>query len=162
MENFITRLLCSAIFIAIFGLGTGLLFALIPQNFFLKHERLFRLFKFEQDGRFYSRYFKINAWKDKLPQFSELTKVGFSKTSLNNLSLNYLELFKIETMRAEFTHIFLIILSPVCTVLGTRILAPLTIIGSILGNIPFLMIQRYNRGRISKLLKRMEKVNINT
>lgn len=162
MENFISRLLFSAMCIAIAGLVAGLLFALIPKEFFLKNERFFVPFKFEDGGRLYSRVFKINTWKDKLPQFSELTKIGFDKTALTNLSANYLELFKIETMRAEFTHVFLIITSPLYAFFGARIIVPLTVVGSMIGNIPFLMIQRYNRARIEKLMKHLSRTAPNS
>ena len=157
MEFLLQKLLSSAIHVIIIGLITGFIFALVPGKLFLKFQNYYKLFRFEQEGRFYNKYFKINIWKDKLPQFSELTKFGFSKSSLNNVSGEYLEQFYIETMRAELSHWFLIMCSPIYFLFAEKILLWFTIIGNIIGNLPFIMIQRYNRGRILKLLAHLKK-----
>ena len=157
MFDFILKLMYSALFIAFSGLFAGVLFAIIPRTIFLKCEKYFPLLKYEQNGKFYNRVFKINLWKDKLPQFSELTKIGFSKTSLNNSSPEYLKAFHAETIRAEITHLFLIITSPLCFYFNTKIFTLLTFFSIILGNIPFLMIQRYNRARIRNLIVHLQK-----
>ena len=157
MELFLQKLLYSAFYVALLGLIVGFSFALIPGKVFLKHEKLFPFFKFEDGGKLYSRYFKINAWKDKLPQFSEITHFGFSKTSLNILSEKYLYRFKIETLRAESSHWFLILISPIYFLVTDKILLPLVIIGNLIGNLPFIMIQRYNRARIGKVISKIEK-----
>lgn len=159
MNFLFQKLLGSAFYIILVGLIVGFVFALIPQSFFNKNFRKFRLLEFEQDGKFYSKYFKINVWKDKLPQFSELTKFGFNKASLNTVSSEYLKTFYVETMRAELSHWFLILVTPVYLFFSEKILLPLVIFGNIFGNLPFIMIQRYNRGRILKLLNHLKKVN---
>lgn len=157
MEIILQKFLSSAFYVIIIGLVTGFIFALIPGKFFLKLRRYYNLMAFEQDGRFYSKYFKVHIWKDKLPQFSELTKFGFSKASLNNVSEEYLEQFYIETMRAELSHWFLILISPIYIIFSEKILLTFTILGNIFGNLPFIIIQRYNRGRILKLLRHFKK-----
>lgn len=159
MNFLFQKLLGSAFYIILIGLIAGFVFALIPRSFFIKYAGKFQLYNFEQEGRFYSKYFKINVWKDKLPQFSELTKFGFNKASLNTVSSAYLNTFYIETMRAELSHWILILVTPVYLFFSEKILLPLTIFGNIFGNLPFVMIQRYNRGRILKLLNHLEKAN---
>lgn len=155
MKLFFIHLFNSAVYVCFIGLVAGFLFAMLPNRVFKKNESLFKIRKFEQGGMFYSKYLKINLWKDKLPQFSELTRFGFKKASLNNISHEYLEIFKAETMRAELTHFFLIILSPFYVYVKPDILQWTTFIGCVLGNIPFIMIQRYNRARIIKLQSRL-------
>ena len=161
MELIFQKFLNSAFYAMIIGLITGFVFALIPQKLFLKFKNCYKLHPYEQEGKFYTKHFKINAWKDKLPQFSELTKFGFSKASLNTVSSEYLEIFYIETMRAELTHWFLILFSPIYLCFADKILITFTITCNILGNLPFIMIQRYNRGRVLKLLEHLRKYHQN-
>lgn len=156
MYNFFVLLFNSAVYVCFLGLVAGFFFAVIPKKVFYRLSPLFKERRYEKGGIFYNKYFKINQWKDKLPQFSELTRFGFKKASLNNISDEYLEIFKTETMRAELTHFVLIILSPLYVFVKPDILHILTLTGCILGNIPFIMIQRYNRIRIIKLQSRLK------
>ena len=94
------------------GVIFGIVFAYIPAKAFKYTEKLLKTLNFEENGRFYDKYFKISVWKDKLPQFSNIIRVGFHLNNLEIKSDEYLERFKIETLRAEITHIFLIIISP--------------------------------------------------
>ena len=153
------KLLNSAFYVAITGLIAGFVFAMFPQKILLKLKNVFSLKSFEKDGKFYSKYLKINTWKDKLPQFSEITKFGFSKASLNTVSSEYLEVFYIETMRAELTHWFLILISPIYLLFAAKTLPAFTIVGNIIGNVPFILIQRYNRGRVLHLLNHIKKLS---
>lgn len=138
--------------VILYGFIAGCLFALLPKS--LLKKCIIKEFKFEQRGRFYEKYFHILKWKDHLPQFSNITKIGFKKDSIKNLSVDYLETFYIETIRAELTHFFLIIFAPYFFTiegytLGFKIFA---FISNIIGNIPFIMVQRYNRPRIKAVL----------
>lgn len=157
MELILQKFLNSVFYVMIIGLIAGFVFALIPQKLFLRFQNCYRLRSFEQEGKIYSKYLKINSWKDKLPQFSELTKFGFSKASLNTVSSEYLKIFYIETMRAELTHWVLMLISPIYLCFSAKILVAFTICGNIIGNIPFIIIQRYNRGRVLKLLNHLKK-----
>ena len=143
------------------GVVSGIIFAYIPAKAFRFTEKLLKTLEFEKNGRFYDKYFKISVWKDKLPQFSNIIRVGFHLNNLEIKSDEYLERFKIETLRAEITHIFLIIISPVFYYLNEN--STYGIIYTLLyiiGNIPFLMIQRFNRPRIEHLQKMIEKRKI--
>lgn len=140
--------------VCVIGVVVGCAFAFIPENF-IKKIRL-PVFKFEQNGLFYEKYLKINKWKNKLPQFSNIMSIGFKKDSIKSLSSDYLNMFHTETIRAELSHIFLMILSPVYFIgdkpLGIELFFA---VGNLLGNIPFIMIQRYNRPRIKALIQKI-------
>lgn len=140
--------------IIIIGIVSGLLIAAIPANVFKPHKHsTYHDFKFEHGGRFYDRHFKITLWKDKLPQFSEITHKGFSKGSLKGINKEYLGRFYLETVRAEFCHRVLILIAPVFDLLNSNEIWGITFtILFVLGNIPFIMIQRYNRPRIKKIM----------
>ena len=111
----------------------------------------------EGDGEmtFYRRI-SLPRWKDRLPQFN----CDFDKRHLRRqLSDNYLEEFIFITCRAEVIHegIFLLgWLSLLSCLLCGDPLANLPLFAAIaavlcFGNLPFAMIQRYNRRRLEKL-----------
>ena len=141
--------------IIVFGFIAGCFFALLPKK--LLRKCIVKEFKFEDNGKFYEKYFHIMKWKDHLPQFSNITKIGFKKDCIKNISVDYLETFYIETIRAEMTHFFLIIfalfyLTVEKYTIGFKIFA---VVSNIIGNIPFAMVQRYNRPRIKTLLNKI-------
>lgn len=140
--------------IIIIGIVSGLLIAAIPACVFTPHKiSIYHDFKFEKGGRFYEKHFKISLWKDKLPQFSEITHKGFSKSSLKGIDKKYLSRFYLETVRAEFCHRLLILISPLFYALNTNPAWGITFtILFALGNIPFIIVQRYNRPRIKKIM----------
>ncbi len=159
MAEFFSELLQNAVIFTIIGATLGFALAPVPAKFFKHDCFFFQSFPFEQNGAFYEKYFKITRWKDKLPEFSEIVKVGFCKDSLNSLSKTYLDRFLTETMRAEFCHVLLILLSPIYFLFDETPWAVTMLIFTVIANIPFIMIQRYNRPRIARLLAQIEKRN---
>ncbi len=152
MFDFLSSLLTNCMRVCFIGVIVGIVFAYIPAGVFRYAGRFLKPYKFEHNGRFYEKYFKISKWKDKLPQFSNIVKVGFHLDNIEIKSEEYLERFIIETIRSEITHIFLMIISPVFVVWSEN--TTYGIIASCLyfiGNVPFLMVQRYNRPRVVKL-----------
>lgn len=116
---------------------------------FSPERRMFRAHSWERDGKIYSSLLKINRWKDHLPQ--HIGKKGFSKNHLDGVSPDYLDEFILETCRGEWNHrancwfaLVLFILNP----FGLALLLTLLLL---LGNMPFAVIQRYNRFRLQKL-----------
>lgn len=119
------------------------------------NKSIYKIKKFENNGRFYQKHFKINKWKDKLPQ--HIAEDGFSKASISSTSPEYFETFIMETCRAGWCHlvncfyiIIALFLSPNAVGLTLGIL-------TIIVNIPFIMIQRYNRARLLRVLHRIKK-----
>ncbi|BED92404.1 MAG: glycosyl-4,4'-diaponeurosporenoate acyltransferase [Candidatus Paraimprobicoccus trichonymphae] len=123
----------------------------VNNNFFDNSKKIYTVFKWEQ--RFYSRFLKINFWKDKLPQ--HIGKNGFSKKNIASLNKNYLKAFVVETCRAEWFHLFFIISSFFCLFFN-KVFWPVVLCMFV--NLPFVFIQRYNRIRISKLIIRKTKI----
>lgn len=139
--------------IMVLGLIVGIIFSFIPYRLILKLK--IPSYSFEKNN-FYERYFHISKWKDQLPQFSNITKMGFKKDSIRSLSSDYLDMFYLETIRAEITHIFLMAISPVYLI--GKYALPVKIFmtaANFVGNIPFIMVQRYNRPRIKALKEKI-------
>lgn len=144
--------------ITLCGVGAivGFVFALIPACVFdIKAWR--RTFKFEKNGAFYEYYLKITMWKDLIPQFSKMFHFGYKKDRIPVKDISHYEMFVIETIRAEITHILLIIFSPLYYTAIPKGWATFAVAASVIANIPCMAIQRYNRIRIMKIISRLEK-----
>ena len=103
---------------------------------------------FEKNGRLYEK-FGIRRWKDKLPDMSRI--FPFMMPAKNGFA-------DVETRVAEFVHAAIAVLGFPCIFIGGAAGTVIWILWA-LGNIPFIMVQRYNRPRLEKLcmLKRRRK-----
>ena len=113
----------------------------------------FKTAKFEKDGKIYEK-FGIKHWKDKVPDMSKLFYkiVPPKKVQLNKIE----ELPKLinETCIAELVHISLSFMGFGCIGIWRSWGGLIMSILYFIGNIPFVMIQRYNRPRLQKLYHR--------
>ena len=98
---------------------------------------------------------QIRKWQSKVPDMSRLFKKLMPEKKLTQQTVQELPLMIEETCVAELTHgllciagLFLLKIWP-----GTGGVF-LTVIYIVFGNLPFLLIQRYNRPRLQKLLAR--------
>jgi glycosyl-4,4'-diaponeurosporenoate acyltransferase len=118
----------------------------------LARDGVLRIRRFERDGRVYERGLRIKSWKDALPEAGSLFGGGFSKRRLVRHDRAYLERFVVETRRAELTHWGILALSPVFFAWNPWWLA-LAMLGYGIGaNVPCLLVQRYNRCRLTRIL----------
>ena len=125
----------------------------LPNTTFDSSRHRYQAMRWEHGGRWYRDYLKINLWKDKVPQ--HIGKDGFSKEHLTNISLDYLDEFILETCRGEWMHLNNCICSVVIVLINPLI--PGLIFGFLilLGNLPFAIIQRYNRFRLQTLRRKV-------
>ncbi len=123
--------------------------------------------RFQVSGREMAWYRRIGLprWKDRLPQFNR----DFDKRHLRrDLSAEYLETFVFNTCRAEVIHVGVAALgwlSLLFCLLCDDPAANLPLFAAIaavigLCNLPFALIQRYNRNRLERLLKRYKAANM--
>lgn len=108
--------------------------------------------KFENNGKFYVKYLKIKKWKDKLPQY--VSKNGFSKKNINLKQVGdkkYFEKFLIETCRAEWNHLVCCMYAVISMLINKFPFSMIFSIIPVMANLPFLVIQRYNRIRFLNL-----------
>ncbi len=118
---------------------------------FSPSKRRYQPRKWEQGGKFYHKALRINRWKDRLPQ--HISKGGFSKDHLDSLSIEYIDRFITETCRGEWNHSVNCLYAVVLILLNDLPTALVWIVLLLLGNLPFVCIQRYNRFRLQKLRK---------
>lgn len=127
----------------------------LPVRVFNPRAFFFRSHPFERDGQIYEKVFKVKRWKHLLPDGGGLWKErGYKKRHLEDLSEENLERFLLESCRAELTHWLAL---SFFWVFGFFLSAPATglmLIIALLGNLPCIIPQRYNRPRILRLLER--------
>jgi glycosyl-4,4'-diaponeurosporenoate acyltransferase len=115
---------------------------------------LLRPRRFEIGGRWYRRRLRIHRWKDRLPEAGGLFRGGVSKRHLPAYDVPGLQLFVRETRRAELAHWWAMCCGLVFVVWNPPLAAGLLFGYGVLANLPFIVIQRYNRFRIQALVSR--------
>lgn len=106
----------------------------------------------ERGGRWYRDNLKIQFWKDKVPQHTG--KNGLSKRHFAGDSIEYLDTFILETCRGEWMHMKNCLCAVVILLINPLLVGFLLSTLILLGNLPFAMIQRYNRFRLLALRKK--------
>ena len=116
----------------------------------------FRPFAFERQGRFYEKL-GIRKWKDRVPDMSRLLRT-LPRKKLEVPSAEQARLLAQETCVAELVHASLMVLAlPVLFLWPGWKGAVLAAVYAV-GNVPFIMIQRYNRPRLLRLAKTLDRV----
>ena len=114
---------------------------------------LTRIRPWEQEGRIYERV-RIRRWKDHLPEAGAWFGDGVSKRHLPGRTDTDLRRFAGETRRAEWVHWMNIGFAPTfglwCSI---GVTAAMVAFAAVV-HLPFVVIQRYNRARLHRLLAR--------
>lgn len=131
----------------------GFVASKLKDNFLSRDYIFTKLVSFEKDGSWFRKYLKIDKWKDRVPELGGVFGDGFQKRSIALGTKNQLELFIRETRRAELAHwvmtagwIITIAFNPLWAIVFNLIFAHIV-------NFPCLIIQRYNRARLIKVLE---------
>jgi len=109
---------------------------------------------FETGGRWYRHRLRIDRWKDRLPEAGDLFRGGHSKRRLPAYDVAGLELFARETRRAELARWWAMWCGPLFVLWNPPLAAGLLVTYGVVVNLPFILIQRYNRFRIQALVER--------
>lgn len=126
----------------------------VKVTMFDPENRFYQARPWEKNGRWYSKNLKINFWKDHLPQHTG--KDGFTKEHMeSNITLEYLDRFIMETCRGEWDHWMCCLYFVVSLIINPFLIGMLLGLLTVVFNLPFIAIQRYNRFRLQTLRKRM-------
>ncbi len=131
----------------------------LPISIFHYDSWLFRVRSWEKNGQIYQWYFGVKKWKNQLPELSNFLSFLFSKKQMMQYSPDYLVRFALETCRAELVHWCIIFSSLIFSVWSSIGMSILMIFIAAVLNLPYIVIQRYNRPRILNLLAN-KKTNI--
>jgi glycosyl-4,4'-diaponeurosporenoate acyltransferase len=136
-------------FIAIAAQPVG---AILPRTMFRADRFPYRLMGWERDGRIYDKL-RIRNWKDKMPDMSRI--IGLKKRILPNVCESQVLLLIKETCVAEFVHLALIFLGLHCVSIIESAFAIVVCGLWGVGNLVFVLIQRYNRPILIRLAAKL-------
>lgn len=146
------KFLSCVLYIAILGIAAHFFGEALPRDMFDPEKFPFRQFSWEKSGKVY-RVLRVKQWKDKMPDASRFYRDMVPKRVVNEMSFETVHVLLIETCVAEFTHLALCVCSiGVCLIWEGRVGVFLWIL-CIIGNVIFIIIQRYNRPHLMKLSK---------
>lgn len=144
------------LYIAAIGIASHFIGNALPRRWFRGDAFPFRSFGWERDGQIY-RKIGIHRWKDKVPDMSKICGDMVRKEVASRPTAESLETLVAESCVAECVHFFLILLSLAVLAIypgaGGWIVWGLCV----LGNLPFMLIQRYNRPRLLKMRNRLRR-----
>ncbi len=141
---------------SVIGVVVGYAMHRLPPRRLERDTWLTRLRAAETDGRLYARL-RVRRWKDRLPDAGEVFPGGVSKRTTGGPA-GY-ERFVVETRRAELTHWGVLGAAPLFALWNPW---PLTLVMwayAVVANVPCIVVQRFNRARLQRLLARRERLS---
>lgn len=143
------------LFILISGIIIFFIGRIIPRSLIFENSFPFKSFSFEQNGKIYEKL-KIQKWKTKLPDASVIiNKIlpGFMpKKRLEGKGINKIQVLIKESCIAEANHFIAGLIGFYCIKIWKHKFSKVIAVMNFLFNIPFILIQRYNRPRFIKIL----------
>ena len=151
------KLVYSLIYIALLGLLSHFIGQALPRSAFRAERFPYKAASWEKGGKVYEKL-GIKHWKDILPDMSRIMPDMVKKKLTKENKERGMDTLIAETCVAECVHWALIILSLVILFWWRDGWAALfLIIYNLFGNLPFIIIQRYNRPRLVMLEQRRKR-----
>lgn len=149
------KLLKCAVYLALTGTVVFLVGRILPKRWIKPEEGLFRCFAFEKNGNVYEKM-GIRKWHRRLPDMSRILPFMMPAKNLSGNFEERLPLMIQETCVAEVVHL-------TASIFGLRCLWMWPGVGGVtvtaihigLLNLPFILIQRYNRPRLIRLQQKL-------
>lgn len=142
-----------------FHLSISMLCFKMPLRYFEQDLPFYKSASWEDNGKVWDKIFFVKKWKGRLIDGSSIMKKSYNKSNLHGSTSDQLAVFSAETKRAELTHWLLMIPAPIFFLWNPVWVGWVMIAYAILVNVPFIVTQRFNRGRIESILRRTRKRN---
>lgn len=138
------------------GIASFVLGRLLPKHWFHPQSFWFRCHSFEENGRLYEKL-RIRHWQKRVPDMSKILPWIMPAKKLAAGFQTQLPRMLEETCVAEFTHVLLCVTG----LYGLKLWPGpggliLYILYVTVFNLPFILIQRYNRPRLLRLLHKLQ------
>ena len=132
---------------------------IVPKKWLKPEQGIFRCRKFEKGGSIYEKL-GIRKWHKRLPDMSRILPFMMPRKNLSGDYKERLPEMIEETCVAELVHIAVSVAGLNCLKLwpGCGGVA-IVIIHTLLLNLPFILIQRYNRPRLIRLQEKLQKAS---
>lgn len=144
------KFLCCALYLAVTGIAAFLLGRLLPKQWFRGDAFPYRCSPKEQK---LFRALRVKEWQSRVPDMSRILPGLMPAKKLAAETFSDLPRMIQETCVAELIHTLLSVTGFACLAIwpGLGGIA-VTVVYILLGNLPFIIIQRYNRPRLERLL----------
>lgn len=142
------------IYLLFTGIISFVLGRILPKSWF-KEAILFRSFMFEKEGKLYKKI-GIHKWQNRVPDMSRIFKNIMPVKKMDKDVREKLPDMIRETCVAELIHVLLCFSGLYCIRIWNGTGGKIIAILNVLGNIPFILIQRYNRPRFLCLLRKLK------
>lgn len=148
------KLLMSILYIAVLGILAHYIGESLPRKLFNETKFPYKPFRFEKAGKVYERI-GIRKWKTKVPDMSRIMKDMIPKRIIwGHTGENVQTLIK-ETCVAEFVHIALCVFGVGIYFIWKNYIGIILAAVFIICNLPFIIIQRYNRPHLITIRDRI-------
>lgn len=127
----------------------------IPLKFFKKYAYLFQPFHWEQNGQLWDKKFKVSKWKSFIPEGKQLNKEIYDKSQLT-INIEETHRLLLEMRRAELVH-WISIVPVLIFIKAPRYIKYANVAYVMLSHFPVIVAQRYNRPRIERFIRLIEK-----
>jgi len=148
---------CALNFAAWLVIQLGLAWAITQMsiNRFNASSRWAHAQRWEEDGRFYERWFRIKSWKDNLPDAGRWLAGGFPKAQLRRKNREHLARFASETWRGEVVHWLALGCLPLFCLWNPWWGVLVNVAVALALNLPCILAQRYNRARLKRTINQL-------
>ncbi len=145
------KLLSCVIYLAVLGIAGFLVGRIAPKRWFDWDSFPYRAFKFERNGKIYNRI-HVKSWQNILPDMSRIIPALMPRKEIPaDVTLKNVDVLLRETCVAEMTHLVLSVCGFHCVRLWRGIGGVIVSVLYFVGNLPYVVIQRYNRPRFLAL-----------
>ncbi|MBR3894236.1 MAG: hypothetical protein IKJ35_03710 [Clostridia bacterium] len=148
--------LYSVLYVAAIGIASHFIGEALPRRWFHYDKFPYRVWKWERGGKIYDAL-RIRAWKDRVPDMSRIMKDMVPKRVGKTPRAADVWRLVQETCVAEIVHVALCLCAPVIWLFWGNWIGILLGGIFVICNLPFIMIQRYNRLPLASLAERLEK-----
>lgn len=140
-----------------FHLGIGYWCSHLPLHLFNPQQKLYLTQSWEQNGEIYQKIFHVRSWKKLIPSGAALYRNTFKLKNLPTFKLDYIETWLKESCRAEFCHWIMILPGFFFFLWNSVEVGWWMVAYAIANNLVPIVMQRYNRPRVRKMLAQIKK-----
>lgn len=155
MGDKMRNIIYDAVYGGICSLAVLIIGLMLPRRWFNPNAALFAERGWEDGGKIYNKL-HVNRWKGKLPDMSKYIKSMIAKRLHGSETADDIARLISETCVAEAAHYALMVLSLGMIVVWPGAGGVICCICYAAGNIPYIIIQRYNRPRLTRMAKRIQ------
>ncbi len=141
------------VYLALLGAFSFVLGRALPKFMFRYDKFPYRAYSFEKEGVIYEKL-RVKAWQNHLPDMSKLFPFLMPPKRVESRSVNCFTTMIQETCVAELIHFLLGVFGFGCVFIMPDLWGVLFGLLFLLGNIPFIIIQRYNRPKLVRIYKK--------